>query len=273
MAAVDPEILPREAQREVDELAPRELTVALLTFQNGATVARVAAAAREGLDKHFRGLPAALVNVDAGSSDETVARIKEAGMPAVSVGHPAPAGERAAVPFHGVPGRNLALRTAFAVAHRVGARALLVLEADVPSVSDDWIERLARPLLDGQADMVLAPHARRRYDGTMSSLLLGPLTRALVGRQLQQPLLGAGAISARAIEHALAAPRWPAPRESVDLWLIGRTAAERLTIGEVRLGPRRIESRTRTTDVPGLIAQAVGGVFAVMEQEPALWFD
>ena len=42
---------------------------------------------------------------------------------------------------------------------------------------------------------------------------------------------------------------------------------------EVWLGPRRVESRRRTTDLPGMMAQSVGGVFALMERLPALWFD
>ena len=273
MAAVDTDTLPPEVQREVDSLAPCELAVAVLTFENAATVATVAAAARDGLEKHFHGLPALLVNVDAGSSDETLERVKEVGMPSVSVGHASPVSERAGVPFHGVPGRNLALRTAFMVARGVGARVVLMLEADVTSMSGEWIERLARPVLDGQGDLVLAPHARRRYDGTISNLLLAPLTRALVGRRLHQPLIGAGALSARAVEHVLTAPRWPSPRESIDLWLIGGAAAESLAIREVWLGPRRIESRARTSDLPGMLAQSVGGVFALMEGEPSLWLD
>ena len=274
MAAVEAsDDLAPDARRDIDALAPRELVVALLTFENAATVATVAAAVRDGLEKHFAGLPALLLNVDAGSSDATQDRLKEIGLPVVSLRHETPVSERTSVPFHGVPGRNLALRTAFAAARRVGARALVVLEADVTSVSDEWIERLARPVLDGQGDLILAPHARRRYDGTITNLLLAPLTRALVGRRVHQPLIGAGALSARTLECALTASRWPSPREAIDLWLIGLAAAGRLAIREVWLGPRRVESRTRTADLPGMLAQAVGGVFALMEAEPALWFD
>lgn len=271
--AIASDLLPPAVQREADALAPRALAVAVLTFENAATLPTVVAAARDGLDKHFPGAPAALVHVDAGSSDGTLELVKDGGLPVVSVRHEAPEGERASVPYHGVPGRNLALRAAFAVARRVGARALAVLEADVTSVSGEWIEQMTRPVLDGRADLVLAGHARRRYDGTISSLLLAPLTRALVGCRVHQPLLGAGALSARALESALAAPRWPSPRESIDLWLIGGAAAAGLTVEEVWLGPRRLESRTRTADLPGLLAQSVGGAFAMMEAEPALWLD
>jgi hypothetical protein len=269
----DAEALAPDVLERIDALAPRPLAVAVLTFENAATVVQVAGVARDALEKHFPDLPALLLNVDAGSADETRARIRSAGVPVVEITHAAPASERASVPFHGVPGRNLALRAAFAAARRAGARALLVLEADVTSVSEDWIARLARPALDGEADLVLAPHARRRYDGTISNLLLAPLTRALVGCRVRQPLLGAGALSARALEHALAAPRWPSPRESIDLWLIGGAATAGLALREVWLGPRRVESRTRTADLPGMLAQAVGGIFALMEREPSLWLD
>lgn len=273
MAAVETDLLTPEVRDAVDALGRRELAVALLTFENAATVERVVAAARDGVQKHFPTTSALLVNVDAGSSDSTGELFKAIGLPAVSVRHETPVSERAGVPFHGVPARSAALRMALAVAQRAGARALLLLEADVVSVSDEWVERLARPVLDGQGDLVLAPHARRRYDGTITNLLLAPLTRALVGRRLHQPLLGAGALSARAVERALAMPRWPSSRESLDLWLIGVAAAESLDVQEVWLGPRRIESRTRTADLPGMLAQSVGGIFALMERDPTLWLD
>jgi glucosylglycerate synthase len=273
MAVAESELLTPNLKGEVAALAPRELAVAIMTFENAATVGTVATAMREGLEKHFQGVPAVVVNVDAGSSDATAQRLGESGLPVVSLRHEAPVSERAAVPFHGVPGRNAAFRLAFRAARETGARVLLLLEPDVTSVSDDWIERLARPVLEGQADLVLGGHARRRYDGTITNLLLAPLTRALVGRRVHQPLVGAAALSARALERVLAAPRWPAPRESIDLWLIGTAAAEEFGITEVWLGPRRVESATRASDLPSLLAQAVGGVFALMESAPSLWLD
>ena len=42
MAAPEPDTLPPEVQRQVDALAPRDLAVALLTFENAATVGAVA---------------------------------------------------------------------------------------------------------------------------------------------------------------------------------------------------------------------------------------
>ena len=92
-----------------------------------------------------------------------------------------PASERVAVPYHGVPGRGAALRTAFGITQRLGARALVILESDTVSATPEWILRLAGPVLDGKADFVTAAYTRHRYEGTISRLLLSPLLRALYG--------------------------------------------------------------------------------------------
>src|SRR5262249_60627140 len=157
-------------------------------------------AARGGREKHFTGARAVLINADAGSSDATVGRLADSGLPFVRARHEAPAAQLGAVPFHGVPGRGAALRLAVAVARRLGARALLVLEADVTSVTGDWLQPPLRPLLGGGADLVLPIHARHRYDGTITNLVLAPLVGSLFGRRLHQPLARPPALSARAPE-------------------------------------------------------------------------
>jgi len=273
MAAAALDSLPPAVEDQLQEAGTCELAIGLLTFENAATVATVTAVIRAGLEKHFAGVPVVLVNVDAGSADATADRVTEAGLTMVRARLEAPVAERAAVPFHGVPGRGAVIRQAWAIARRLRARALVLLEADVTSVTDEWIDRLARPVLDGVADVVVAAHARRRYDGTITNLLLAPLVRALFGRRLHQPLGGPTALSARALELTLEEQPRPSSRESTDLWLAGAAIAEGLNVWEAWLGPRRVESRTRTTDLPGMLAQAVGGVFTLMERLPALWFD
>src|SRR6266478_1240470 len=194
--AVGPE-LPSDVDRQLEGLPAAELAVSVLTYNNAATVPSVIDAVRNGFEKHFAGTPAVLINADAGSSDATVERLAEAGLPFVRAQHGAPAAQLAAVPFHGVPGRGAALRQAVGVARRLGVRALLVLEADVTSVNGEWLGRLVRPVLEQGADLVMPVHARHRYDGTITNLVLAPLVGALLGRRLHQPLSGPRAFSAR----------------------------------------------------------------------------
>lgn len=271
-AEVERSPLPPEVERQLEAVAPCELAVGVPTYNNAATVPVVAEAVRAGLEKHFAGLSAALVNSDAGSSDGTPDLLAGAGLPLVRARHGVPLAQRTSVPFHGVPGRGAALWLTFVAARRLGARALVLLEADVTSVSGEWIERLLRPALERQADLVVGAHARRRYDGMITTQLLAPLVRALYGRRLHQPLAGATALSARLLDRLLADPRWPpAGRNMTDLWIEGTAIADGVTVGEAWLGPRRVESRTRAADLPTMVAQTLGALFGVMEGYEDLW--
>jgi hypothetical protein len=271
--AVGPE-LPPDVDRQLEGLPAAELAVSVLTYNNAATVPAVLDAVRNGLEKHFAGIQPVLINADAGSSDATVERLVESGLPLVRAQHEAPAAQLGAVPFHGVPGRGAALRLAVGVARRLGVRALLVLEADVTSVRGEWLERLARPVLEQGADLVMPVHARHRYDGTITNLVLAPLVGALFGRRLHQPLSGPRALSARLLERLAGETRWPESGRSIaDLWIAGTAVAEGLSVHEARLGRWRVESSTRTTDLPTMVAETLGIVFAVMDEYEDLWLQ
>ena len=265
---------PPDLDEQLAALGAREIAVGLPTYNNAATVATVVAAVQAGLRAHFPEAPALVINADAGSLDGTQELLAESGVPVVRVRHEAPSGERAGVPFHGVPGRDAALRLTLDVARRVGARVLVVLEADVTSIGEAWIERLVRPAWDEKADLVVPAYARHRYEGTITNLLLAPLVRALFGRRLRQPLGGAYALSARLLEHAFEQPGRPTGgRDLLELWLVGTAIADGFALREVWLGPRRVESRTRTTDLPTMVAQALGALFTLMERYEPLWLD
>lgn len=262
------------ALEQIARLRPREIAIALLTYNNAANAATVAEAARVGLDKHFPGVPGVIVNADAGSSDGTPEALAAGGLPVVFARHEAPLTERSAVPFHGVPGRGAALRTTFGIARELGARVLVLLEADVTTVTDEWIERLARPVWDETADLVSPAYVRHRYDGTITNLMLAPLVRTLYGRRLRQPFAGATALSGRLIDHLLVHPRWNwTGRDVTDLWIAGTAIADGFAVAEAWLGRHHVQSRTRTMDLPTMVAQTLGAVFTVMDRHEDLWLE
>jgi len=265
--------LSEAAVAPADRLAPVDLAVGLLTFNNAETIDGVLAVAAGGVER-LAGVRAALIVADAGSSDDTRERAAASAIPSVVVEHEAPAGERVAVPFHGVPGRGAALRAAFTVAQRLRARALVLLEPDAMSATPAWIERLAGPLLEDKADFVTAAYARHRYEGTISRLVLGPLVRALYGRRLHHPFGGQQALSARLVGHLLIHPKWSSTGADVsDLWITGTAIADGFGVWEAWLGPHQVSSRTRAIDLPAMIAQTVGAAFTVMERHSDLWLE
>ena len=256
-----------------DRLAPVDLALGVLTYNNAETLDGVLETAAAGAGR-FPDTRAALIVVDAGSSDGTRERAATATLPNILVEHEVPAGERVAVPFHGVPGRGAALRATFTLAHRLRARALVLLEADAVSATPAWIERLARPLLEDKADFLTAAYARHRYEGTISRLVLAPLVRALFGRRLQHPFGGHQALSARLVEHLLIHPKWSWTGADVsDLWITGTAIADGFNVWEAWLGPHQIRSGTRTTDLPTMIAQTLGAAFTLMQRHEDLWLE
>lgn len=266
--------LPADVLAQIARVGPCEIAIGVPSYNNAGTAPAVAEAVRAAAEKHFQGVAVALVNADAGSSDGTPEVLTGAGLPSVLARSEAPLGERAEVPFHGVPGRGEALRTILGIAHRLDARVLVLLEADVTTVTDEWPQRLARPVREDGADWVAAAYLRHRYDGTITRLLLSPLVRALYGRRLHQPLAGQQALSARLVEHLLVHPRWNwTGRDVTDVWIVGTAIADGFSVWEVPLGPYCVHSATRSQDLPTMVAQSLGSVFTVMDRHQDLWLE
>jgi len=251
-----------------------DLAIAVLTYNNAETVKIVVTAAGEGVARHFPDLHATLLVADAGSADTTRELVDSAGLPVVAVPYEPPAGERVAVPFHGVPGRGEALRAVFTAARELRVRALVVLEADVVSITPDWIGELARPILGDKADLLCPAYSRHRWEGTVTRLMLAPLMRALYARRIHQPYGGQQALSARLIDHLLVHPKWQwTGRDVTDLWITGAAIADGFAVWEAWLGPYVVRSHTRTTDLPAMVAGTLGAAFTVMDRHQDLWLE
>src|SRR2546425_11894521 len=97
MSAVAAPTLPPDVDRQLEGMAPAELAVSVPTYNNVTTVSLVLEAVRAGLEKHFAHVAAVLINADAGSSDATVDRFAESGLPLVRAAHAAPPAELAPV--------------------------------------------------------------------------------------------------------------------------------------------------------------------------------
>lgn len=71
-----------------------------------------------------------------------------------------------------------------------GAQTVVFLDSDLRSVKPWWVERLAGPILRGEADYVTPFYLRHRFDGTITNNVCFPMTSALYGKKVRQPIGG-----------------------------------------------------------------------------------
>ena len=157
-----------------------DLLVGIPSFNNAATVGHVARTVAAGLRTHFPGASPVIVNADGGSTDGTSAVIERStdGLPTI------------AGAYVGPPGKGSAFRAIFEIATELGVEACAVVDSDLRSITPEWIERLISPIRSGSADYVTPLYARHKFDGTITNNVAYPLTRALYGLRLRQPIGG-----------------------------------------------------------------------------------
>ncbi|MDR1050031.1 MAG: hypothetical protein LBP95_02930 [Deltaproteobacteria bacterium] len=120
---------------------------------------------------------------------------------------PAPRIYQAAAPGAGSKVQNL-FNLMF-LAKRTGARAVIVLDADLPSVKRTWIARLAAPILSGQADYTAPFYHSLNFDTPVTNLYGYPMFRAVFGRRLRQPFYTDRAFSKELNDYFLSYEKWP----------------------------------------------------------------
>ncbi|MGH7182392.1 MAG: glycosyltransferase, partial [Nitrospiraceae bacterium] len=213
-----------------------DLLVGLPTFNHASTVGSVVKAIVAGLEASYSSAAMLFVNADGGSQDgtpELVRRTVGDALPVASVQHVV--GGMAASPFallglsdSGVPEREEAFRCFFTIAEELQAKACVIIDPNLLSVSPEWIERLAQPVLEKQADYVAPVFRRRRYEGSLTNSLIAPLTRALYGKRLACQTGGGYAFSGKLTNRCLQKDVWEgdAARFGIDSWLTTVAVAE-----------------------------------------------
>src|SRR5207247_931894 len=109
--------------------------------------------------------------------------------------------------------RGRAILALLRAAQRLEAQAVLLVDGDLTGVRADRLQALLEPVLGGEAEYVSPAYTRTVSEGTLTTNLLAPLTRALYGARLQQVMGGCVATRRRCgpTPAPLRSSRWFAP--------------------------------------------------------------
>jgi hypothetical protein len=267
---------------EIERLGRVDLVVGIPSFKNATTIGHVTRAAQAGLVQYFADLRPLLVNSDAGSPDGTQRVVAETEPPdyveRILLVRPTNRLERLTLTYpevDGVGGKGAALRTIFEIAAALDARALVVVDSDLRSITPEWIELLAGPILKGGFDYVTPLYARHKYDGTITNTVTYPLTRALYGRRIRQPIGGDFGVSGDLVRHYLAQEDWTpeVSKFGIDIWMTTHALVGGFAVCETRLGAKVHDPKDPSADLGPMFRQVVGTILGLAGRHPDAWLE
>src|SRR5213592_1928019 len=255
--------LAAEMREALRAQAGADLVVGIPSFRNAATIGHVTQAAAEGLRAHFPDARAVIVNADGGSEDGTPDRVR-----ASADGIPTIAGR-----YQGRSGKGSAFRAIFEAVSLLNAKACAVVDSDLRSITPEWIARLLGPVVNGNAGYVTPLYARHKHDGTITNTIAYPLTRALYGARVRQPIGGEFGFAAELAHVWLAEPVWDTDvaRFGIDIFMTTTALARGVRVAQAFLGAKIHDPKDPGADLGPMFTQVVGTLFTLARHNEALW--
>jgi glucosylglycerate synthase len=274
--------LPPAIRDEIARLGRADIMVGIPSFKNAATIGYVVRAAQAGLVQYFPDLRPVLVNADAGSPDGTGRVVVETEPPdyveQILLVRPTNKLDRVSLTYpeiDGVGGKGAALRTIFEIAAALEVEALVVVDSDLRSILPEWVELLAGPILKGGYDFVAPLYARYKYDGTITNTVTYPLTRALYGHRIRQPIGGDFGVSGDLVRHYLSLDDWTSDisKFGIDIWMTTSALTGGFAVCQARLGAKVHDPKDPGADLGPMFRQVVGTILRLAAAHDDAWLQ
>src|SRR6266545_2784025 len=228
-----------------------DLLIGIPSYQNAKTIGHVVRAVEAGLRKFFPRQRSLVVISDGDSTD---------GTPRVALSATA-------------AGQGSAFRAIFTVAECLNARACAVFDADLRSVTPMWVEHLVGPVLYHGYDLVAPMYERHKFDGTITNSIAFPITAALYGQRLRQPIGGDFGFSGRLAAHWAHKDVWDTDvaRFGVDIWMTTVALCNDFNVCQAILGAKLHDAKDPGRDLGPMFRQVVGSLFALAGRYAEEW--
>ncbi len=266
----------KEAHDRIAAIRHADILVGIPSYNNARTIGHVVRAVQAGLAKYFPERKAVIVNSDGGSGDGTVEIVRNTMIDdyqSVLLRHRGEPALTLSVPYHGIPGKGSAFRAIFEMAAALNVQACAVVDADLRSITPEWVELLVKPVFDEGFDYVAPLYGRHKYDGTITNSIIYPLTRALYGKRVRQPIGGDFGFSGRLARFYLREDVWQTDvaRYGIDIWMTTEAIANEFKVAQAFLGSKIHDPKDPGADLSAMLYQVVGSAFRLMDTYHSIW--
>jgi glycosyltransferase involved in cell wall biosynthesis len=268
--------MPATARAAVDEIRRADIVVGIPSYNNSKTIGHVVQAAHAGLAKYFPRHNGIIINSDGGSKDGTPEVVTQSPIQdaqLLMLNTPMQPVHRLSFPYHGIPGKGSAFRMIFQMASLLDAKACVVVDSDLRSITPEWFDLLIRPVLEGGFDFVAPYYHRHKYDGTITNSIVYPITRCLYGQRLRQPIGGDFGMSQPLLNRYLERDDWETDvaRFGIDIWMTTIAVAEGFKVCQSFLGAKLHDAKDPGADLSAMLQQVTSSVFMLMREYENTW--
>lgn len=261
-----PTSLHRDVLDTIEKIGSADILVGIPSFRAANTISHVVEVASEGLVRYFPGLRHVVVNADGGSEDDTRQAVLNTPVP-TSV-------HKIVTPYTGLPGKGSAFKTIFEIADRLEAKVCIVVDSDLRSITPEWIQLLGEPIWKHNFGFVAPHYLRYKYDGTITNGVAYPLTRALYGHIVRQPIGGDFGVTwalAKIFSHQNIWDSEDIAKFGIDIWITTTAINEGFRICQAEMGVKLHDPKDPAADLGPMFRQVIGTMFRLMGKYETRW--
>ncbi len=242
-----------------------DIVVGIPSYNEASLIGYPTLQAALGLNEYFGQMDSVIINCDNSSTDGTGKAFMDTdtmNIPKIYLSTP-----------KGVRGKGNNLKNLFRKVIELNARAVVVIEADLTSVTPRWIKNLGEPLFNDFA-FVSPLYVRHKYDGTVTNNISYPMTRCLYGRRVRQPIGGDFGFSGAMANVFLKNELWneDVAQFGIDIWMSTVAMNEGVPICQAFMGKPRVQTPRDPSMDPGpMFKQILGTMFNLMNEYHGKW--
>jgi len=241
-----------------------DIIVGIPSYNEADNIALPTDMASRGLLNFFSNKKSVIINVDNNSPD---------GTGSVFLNTPTKVPKIYISTAANVRGKGNNFRNLFRAAVELKAQAVIVVDADLKSITPEWIRYLGEPLM-GRFDYVTPIYVRHKYDGTITNHIAYPLLRCLFGLRVRQPIGGDFGFSGKLARAFLAEKLWndKIAHYGIDIWMTTIAIARHFNTCQAFLGTPKIHKvKDPAADLSKMFTQVVSTLFDLMIEFEYLW--